>query len=418
MGIKPDSQQPTTKKTKAIFYPPVRPADGGTHYTSLMYFTLLFIAIQPFSLSLFFPIFSSFVLFAFFLPFVVRIIFLYYSLWLSVLVVNFLVFLTSSRTHKIFSSSFINLPSSFTLLHVPIVIPPLLCYIYTMKKNIKKSPRHLSIAKAYNNYEFLNSPHARPIRVLAELLEPQFRFRKYNLRNTVVFFGSARTLSKQKASAALKEIEAQLARKNPDKNLTQRYEQAKHNLIMSRYYEDAAKLAERLTRWFKQLGDDCGSFAICSGGGPGIMEAAGLGAKRANGKSIGFNISLPQEQIPNSYQSKELAFEFHYFFIRKFWFFYLAKALVVFPGGYGTLDEFFEVLTLLQTNKTKKHMPIVLYGREYWEKLINFDEMLKWGTISPEDIKLFKIVSDPDEAFDYLKAELICHYINPKKNIK
>ncbi|MBU1122751.1 MAG: LOG family protein [Candidatus Omnitrophota bacterium] len=279
-----------------------------------------------------------------------------------------------------------------------------------MSENKKKS--HSWLKKSYNNYSFLNSPAARTIRVLSELIEPESRFRKHNLRNTVVFFGSARTLPRQTALKNLKTIELNLTKtKKHSKELALKYEQAKRDVIMSRYYEDAVKLSEKLTRWFKDIKNAHKNFVICSGGGPGIMEAANRGAKNAKGQSIGLNISLPMEQTPNPYQSKELTFEFHYFFIRKFWFFYPAKALIVFPGGYGTLDEFFELLTLVQTNKSKKYMPIVLYGSDYWKKTINFDEMVKWGVISEKDLKLFKIFDNVQDSFTYLKDELTKHYI-------
>lgn len=277
-------------------------------------------------------------------------------------------------------------------------------------KRKKDHPQWLK--KAYNNYDFLNSPAARNIRVLAELTEPHSRFRKHNVRNTVVFFGSARTLPRKTALKKLKEITTRLSQtKNASRKLRIDYESAKRDIMLSRYYEDAVKLSEKLTLWFKELKTAPKNFVICSGGGPGIMEAANLGAKNANGTSIGLNISLPTEQHANPYQSKELAFEFHYFFIRKFWFFYPAKALIVFPGGYGTFDELFELLTLVQTNKSKKYMPIVLYGKEYWEKAINFNEMVKWGMISSQDLNLFKICDDVTGAFNYLKNELTKHYL-------
>jgi uncharacterized protein (TIGR00730 family) len=275
----------------------------------------------------------------------------------------------------------------------------------------KKTPQPW-LKKAYDNPDFLHSPAARTIRVLAEFLEPNNRFKKHNVKNTVVFFGSSRTLPKKTALRKLKEIKTKISTtKKPSQKLLHSYEQAKRNATMSRYYEDAVKLSEKLTCWFKGLKDTRKNFMTCSGGGPGIMEAANRGAKNAKGQSVGLNISLPTEQYPNPYQSKELAFEFHYFFIRKFWFFYPAKALIVFPGGYGTLDELFELLTLVQTNKSKKYMPIILYGSEYWKKVINFSEMVKWDTISPADLKLFKIFDDVNSAFNYLKAELTKHYL-------
>jgi uncharacterized protein (TIGR00730 family) len=262
----------------------------------------------------------------------------------------------------------------------------------------------MKLVKAYNNTEFLNSPQARLIRILAEMLEPAARFRKYNVRDTVVIFGSAKILPMRITGPIFKKIEARINRmKSPPASLIKVYEQARCNVKMSQYYEDAANLSERLTRYFQTLKKKGKNFMICSGGGPGIMEAANYGAGKAGGKSIGLNISLPVQQPPNLHQSEELAFEFHYFFIRKFWFFYLAKALVVFPGGYGTMDELFELLTLVQTGKSRKQMPIILYGSDYWRQVINFENMVHWGTIDKEDLKLFKIVDDVEEAFEYLK---------------
>jgi uncharacterized protein (TIGR00730 family) len=276
------------------------------------------------------------------------------------------------------------------------------------KKNVKKH----SLTKAYHNYDFINSPAGRPLRVLAEFLEPEHRLKKHDLMNTVVFFGSARTLSKAKAASKLALIKQKISQaKYISPKLKEEYDNSQRDLIMSRYYEDACQLARRLTQWFLKLENAHRNFMICSGGGPGIMEAANLGAKKAKGRSIGLNISLPLEQEPNAYQTKSLAFEFHYFFIRKFWFFYPAKAIVAFPGGYGTLDELFELLTLVQTRKSRKYMPIVLYGKKYWEKIINFDELLKWGTISKKDLDLFRMTETVEETFNYLKKELTKHYI-------
>ena len=212
--------------------------------------------------------------------------------------------------------------------------------------------------KAYENQSFLHSPDARPIRVLCELTEPESRFRRQNVRNTIVFFGSARTLPQEVAERNLEDIERQLAHNgladsssSASTELRQRQSLARRALIMSRYYEDAVGLSKKLTEWSQQIANERQQFVICSGGGPGIMEAANRGAVSAGGKSVALNISLPFEN-PNTYQTDELAFEFHYFFVRKYWFFYLAKALVVFPGGCGTMDELFELLTLIQTKKT------------------------------------------------------------------
>jgi uncharacterized protein (TIGR00730 family) len=285
---------------------------------------------------------------------------------------------------------------------------------FLMKKNTQKKTAS-QLVKAYNNYAFLNSPSARIIRILTEMIEPAERFHKHQVRDTVVFFGSARTISRQQAQDNLRKLEQALPRENRRRSRAAvALDRAQKDMIMSRYYEDAVILAEKLTHWFNTPKNKHRHFMICSGGGPGIMEAANRGAKKAKGASIGLNISLPMEQTPNPYQTKELSFEFHYFFIRKFWFFYLAKALVIFPGGFGTFDELFELLTLIQTEKTKKYMPVVLYGREYWEKVVSFEEMIKWGTISRNDMKLFRICDTTDEAFAYLTSELAKHHFDAK----
>jgi len=281
-----------------------------------------------------------------------------------------------------------------------------------MTKN-RTATKKIKLVKAYNNYDFLNSPPARTLRVLAELIEPADRLRRKDIQDTVVFFGSARTLPMAAARSNLNKIRQKIKNnKSPKKKLGDEKAQAERDVIMAQYYEDANELAEKLTRWFLEPKNCFDKFLICSGGGPGIMEAANRGARTAGGQSIGLNISLPFEQTPNPYQSKELSFDFHYFFIRKFWFFYLAKALVVFPGGYGTLDEFFELLTLIQTGKTKKYMPVILYGRKFWKEILNFNGFVKWGVISQNDLKLFKIYDTVDSAFEYLTKELKKHYLS------
>lgn len=281
------------------------------------------------------------------------------------------------------------------------------------------SQNSIYFQKSYENISFLKSPPARLIRVLCELLEPEVRFRQNHIRDTIVFFGSARTMPRETAEKKLKNIKTRLAQKNrPSSTLKTLYGRAQQELTMSRYYEEAALLAEKLTAWSQKMLEPSYRFIVCSGGGPGIMEAANKGALKAGGPSIGLNISLPMEQVPNPYQTHEISFEFHYFFIRKFWFFYLAKALVVFPGGFGTLDELFELLTLIQTRKSRKYMPIVLYGKGYWDEILNFQSMLKWGTIYKEDLKLFRFFDDVDSAFKYLTSELTKLYLNkPKKKI-
>jgi uncharacterized protein (TIGR00730 family) len=234
---------------------------------------------------------------------------------------------------------------------------------------------------AYLNEPFLNSPDARVLRILAEYLEPLAHFRRQKIRDTVVFFGSAR-----------------IAEDGP----------------MKEYYDAARVLARLLTEWSDQLRDHTHRFVVCSGGGPGIMEAANRGAQDAGGKTIGLNIGLPFEQFPNPYITPELSFEFHYFFMRKFWFAYLAKALVIFPGGFGTIDEMMEVLTLTQTQKLAKKMTIVLYGSAYWKEIINFDALVKYGVISPEDLSLFQFADDPQAAFELLKTGLLVYAAKPE----
>ena len=280
-----------------------------------------------------------------------------------------------------------------------------------MKQVAKKDNSSDWLMKAYKNPDFLASPPARLIRVMSEMIEPSTRLARHNIRNTVVFFGSARLISRHQALQNLKEIEMRFKSvKSPATQLKLARRKAMRALHMSRYYEDASKLAEKLTHWFNDSAHKQQKFVICSGGGPGIMEAANRGAKKAGGLSMGLNISLPLEQAPNIYQTREISFEFHYFFIRKFWFFYLSKAMVVFPGGFGTMDELFELLTLIQTGKTKKYMPIILYGGDYWNEVINFETMVKWGTIDKNDLKYFHIIDDVDQAFHFVKQELSKNY--------
>lgn len=263
---------------------------------------------------------------------------------------------------------------------------------------LKKAP------KAYNDSDFLNSPQARSLRILSEYVGPQTRFYKEEVKDTIVFYGSARIPSRRQALKSVNDLQKY---KNPSK---ERIESANVDLEMSRYYEETVELSRKLTIWSKKQTPG-NRFVICSGGGPGIMEAANKGAKLAGGKSIGLNISLPFEQMPNQYITPALNLEFHYFFMRKFWFAYLAKALVIMPGGYGTLDELFELLTLVQTKKIRKKMPIVVYDKKFWDKLLNFEEFLKKRLVSKEDLKLFLIAESVDEAFEYLKLELSKIYL-------
>jgi hypothetical protein len=253
--------------------------------------------------------------------------------------------------------------------------------------------------KAYKNDTFLASTDARLLRMMAEYLEPESRFRELRVRDTIVFFGSARVPARD---VALAELEA--AKQNGGD-----VEAASMRVEMSRYYEATRQLAYRLTQWSKGLEGTDRRFVVCSGGGPGIMEAANRGASEARGENIGLNISLPFEQLDNPYITRRLAFEFHYFFMRKFWFSYLAKAMVVMPGGFGTFDEFMEVVTLVQTLKIKKHLPIVLFGSEYWNEVIHFEPMVRYGTISPEDVNLFFRTDSVDEAFEFITKDLSTH---------
>jgi uncharacterized protein (TIGR00730 family) len=234
---------------------------------------------------------------------------------------------------------------------------------------------------AYKNEEFLDSTDGRSLRILSEYLHPLSQFREENIGDTVVFFGSAR-----------------LTEEGP----------------LGRYYDEAREVARLVTEWSDSLPMTSRRFVICTGGGPGIMEAANRGAHDAGGKTIGLNIGLPFEQWPNPYITPELSFEFHYFFMRKFWFAYLAKALVVFPGGFGTLDELMEILTLAQTEKLENKILIVLYGTSYWREVINFDALVKYGTIGAEDLELFHMVDDPQAAFDLLRDGLTKYYLEPE----
>ena len=269
--------------------------------------------------------------------------------------------------------------------------------------------------KAYKNLDFLSSPDARALRMLAEFLEPSGRLRRAGIKDTIVFFGSARVKSRKAALKEYRKIERIISKKSkPSLKIIKQFQEAKTDLEMSRYYEDAVQLAKMLTQWSKRL-YHLSRFVVSSGGGPGIMEAANKGAWEAGGRSIGLNISLPFEQYPNKYISKELNFEFHYFFMRKFWFVYLSKALVVFPGGFGTFDEMMEVLTLLQTHKLRKKITVLLYGKEFWQNVIDIDALIRMRLISPSDVELFAYADTPEEAFKYLVRELRKNYPDETK---
>jgi uncharacterized protein (TIGR00730 family) len=258
--------------------------------------------------------------------------------------------------------------------------------------------------KAYHNEDFLSSSDGRTLRLLAEYLEPQARFRKHKIIDTIVFFGSARLKSKKEAQSEFNKIKNANPKSIP--NFAKELRKAQHHLEMSRYYEDAVELSKKLTEWSMNLATNANRFIICTGGGPGIMEAANRGAKKAGGYSVGLNISIPFEQYVNPYVTKELSFEFHYFFMRKFWFAYLSKALVVFPGGFGTFDELFEIMTLVQTEKIRKKLAIVIYDEKYWKSVVNFDALIDHGVINESDLKLFNFCNDVDSAFKIIKEHL------------
>jgi uncharacterized protein (TIGR00730 family) len=266
---------------------------------------------------------------------------------------------------------------------------------------------------AYQNEQFLNSPDGRILRLLSEYSEPLSRFRREQIQDTVVFFGSARIHSHERASKWFAEVRG--AQVSAAEQAAQDIKRAHAAVDMARYYEDARRLARLLTEWSTQIPAKRHRFVVTTGGGPGIMEAANLGAHEAGGKTIGLNINLPFEQNPNSFITPSLNFEFHYFFMRKFWFAYLAKALVIFPGGFGTLDELFEILTLAQTEKLAKKIVVVIYGSSYWKKIINFDAMVDAGVIAPPDLDLFKMSDSPEESFEFLKDGLTKYHLGQQQ---
>ncbi len=271
---------------------------------------------------------------------------------------------------------------------------------------------------AYESPEFLNSADARVIRILSEYSEPLARFRRERIRDTVVFFGSARFHSRDHVMrAASLELLANQGSSEPLPAGEQLSSDSNAALRMAEYYEDARQLAFDHTRWAETLSDVAHGgyhrFVVCSGGGPGIMEAANRGAYEAGGKSIGLNIRLPFEQLPNRYITPELSFDFHYFFMRKYWFAYLAKALVVFPGGFGTLDELFEILTLAQTGKLSKNITVILYGREYWERVLHVDALIEAGAVSARDCGLYAFADTPADAFALLRESLTRFHLQP-----
>src|SRR5437868_2392317 len=269
---------------------------------------------------------------------------------------------------------------------------------------------------AYENSDFLNSPDGRVLRILSEYSEPLARFRHERIQDTVVFFGSARFASMSDAQGALTLLDKPGSARPAD------YEEQKKRIgaaiQMARYYEEARALAYKLTEWNMTLPYKKHRFVVTSGGGPGIMEAANRGAREAGGKTIGLNIRLPYEQFPNRYITPELNFEFHYFFMRKYWFAYLAKALVVFPGGFGTMDELFEILTLAQTQKLAKKILVLVYGKDYWHKVLNLQALADSGTIAEEDLNLFSFVDSPEEGFEVLKDGLTRYHLQQQQPVR
>jgi len=266
---------------------------------------------------------------------------------------------------------------------------------------------------AYLHPEFLESEEARPIRILAEYLEPLRRFKEEKVQDTVVFFGSARVDSRERAERAMRTLKARGVR-NADEAYERELTKTRKALEWARYYEEARELARLLTTWSLSLQSENHRFVVTSGGGPGIMEAANRGAREAGGKTVGLNIRLPFEQGANPYISDHLHFEFHYFFMRKFWFAYLSKALVIFPGGFGTCDELFEILTLVQTDKLSKKIGVILYGREYWDQVLRLDPMAEWGAIAENDLELLHYADTPSDAFDQLREHLMTNHLEPE----
>ena len=277
---------------------------------------------------------------------------------------------------------------------------------------MSRRPRQKEIEPPYRDPKFMESLQARPVRITSEYIDPLERLRKEKVGDTIVMFGSARIKSRDQALAHLHKL-----RKEKQRHATLEYRaelrDAKSSLEMSRYYEEARELARRITSWSMSLGDHPRRFVICSGGGPGIMEAANRGACEAGGKSIGLSIELPHEQRPNDYISPELSFMFHYFFMRKLWFAQLAKALIVFPGGFGTMDELWEMLTLMQTGKLQRRNLILIYGRKYWDRVLDWKHMLRCGTINKHEYGLLEFADTVDQAFDRVREGLERHHLEP-----
>jgi uncharacterized protein (TIGR00730 family) len=265
---------------------------------------------------------------------------------------------------------------------------------------------------AYQDPKFMESLTARPLRILAEYLQPLVTMRRENVGDTIVMFGSARIQAREAAELHLQKLAQATKRRKKTPEIREKLRDAKAILQMSRYYEEARELARRITAWSLTLGTTPRRFVICSGGGPGIMEAANRGASEAGGSTIGLSIQLPHEQRPNSFITPELNFCFHYFFMRKLWFAQMAKALIVFPGGFGTMDELWEMLTLMQTGKLSTHHLILIYGREYWDKVLNWHEMVRTGTITQQEYNLLTFADSVDEAFERVRTDLEEHHLD------
>jgi uncharacterized protein (TIGR00730 family) len=281
-----------------------------------------------------------------------------------------------------------------------------------MSRRSRSKQRSVEIEPPYRDPVFMESLPARPVRILTEYIDPLERLRREKVGDTIVMFGSARILSREQALVRLRKLRKGRKRQGSPEHRTA-LRDAKASLEMSRYYEEARELARRITSWAMSLGDNPRRFVICSGGGPGIMEAANLGAAEAGGKSIGLSIQLPHEQRPNDYISPELSFMFHYFFMRKLWFAQLAKALIVFPGGYGTMDELWEMLTLMQTGKLQRRNLILIYGRKYWDRVLDWKHMLRCGTIDKHEYGLLEFADTVDQAFERVRNGLEMHHMKP-----
>jgi uncharacterized protein (TIGR00730 family) len=277
----------------------------------------------------------------------------------------------------------------------------------------RKRRRHkLEIDPPFRDPLFMESLPARPVRILTEYIDPLERLRREKVGDTIVMFGSARIVSRERALAHLQKIQKKGKRGSTIEHRGALRE-ANAALEMSRYFEEARELSRRITSWAMSLGTSPRRFVICSGGGPGIMEAANLGAAQAGGKSIGLSIELPHEQRPNDYISPELSFMFHYFFMRKLWFAQLAKALIIFPGGFGTMDELWEMLTLMQTGKLHRRNLILIYGRKYWDRVLDWKHMLRCGTINKHEYGLLQFADTVEEAFERVREDMESHHLEP-----